>query len=59
MSFSLKPQHVNEGNWYYENAKSITVVHEVFDRNGNYVQTDQFKIPLSKLKKSIKRIESK
>lgn len=56
---SDKPQKINKFVWYYENDKSITVVHEIRYSNGEYLLTRQFNIPLGRLKKSIQRIESK
>ena len=52
-------QKINKHTWYYENNKSITIVHEVLMKDYGYIQTDQFNIPLSKLKKSIERIDTK
>ena len=52
---SRQPQAINERNWYYEEYSGIMIVHEVVDKNGNYVQTDQFKIPWKKLLVSCER----
>mgnify|MGYP001575532548 FL=1 len=53
-----RPQCVDKLTCYYENFNSITVVREILFR-GKYLKTEHFDIPLGKLKKSIKRIETK
>lgn len=52
---SLNPQNLGEYDWYYENPKSLVLVHETRDKQGNYIQTDQIKIRYSKLLKSMRR----
>ena len=52
----LRPQSINKFTWYYENSNSITVVREIFNFDGKYFRTEQFKIPLSMLFKTIKRL---
>ena len=54
---SDKPQNINQETWYYENEKSITIVHECRNSDGEYKHTSQFNIPLGRLKKSIKRMD--
>jgi hypothetical protein len=58
MSASLNPQRINEQTWYYEHPKTIEVVREVFDSSGRYIKTDVFKLPIHRLQKSIRRIQS-
>ncbi len=55
MALSRHPQTVSEHNWYYEEARGIRVVHEVHDSKGEYLQTDQFRIPWWQLRKSLGR----
>ncbi len=55
---SLKPQNVSPSCWYYEEKKGINVVYEIRDKNGNYIRTDQFIIPWSKIFKSVERKKS-
>jgi len=45
------PVGIDEFNWYYHEwkKKSIIFVHEVRDRAGVYIKTDQINIPLKKL----------
>ena len=50
---SNEPQNINKDVWYYENDKTLHFIHWV---NGT---CHEFKVRISKLKKSIKRIEAK
>lgn len=50
-----EPKHIDVHNWFYENPGSITFVHEVLDRDGNFLQTDQVRIPFKKLEDSMER----
>jgi hypothetical protein len=53
---SNKPQDLGKHDWYYEDKNHITLVHEVIDKNtGNWIRTDQIKIPWFKILKSIQR----
>jgi hypothetical protein len=51
----LDPIHIDKHNWYYEEAKGIWFVHEVHDKEGNYIQTDHYVISWKILLESIKR----
>ena len=53
---SRDPQNSDQFNWYYEGRRHFTFVHEVRDKDGGYIRTDQFNVPLSMLRKSINRI---
>lgn len=50
----LSPMNVDKCNWYYEEAKGISFVHEV-NREGKYLQTDTIFIPWKRLLESVKR----
>ncbi len=50
MHSSQFPQSINKTNWYYVNKKSIKIIHEVYDANGNYLSTDSIIIPFKKLR---------
>lgn len=52
---SLNPQHINRNNWYYENKKSIDLIHEVKNEDGKVIKTDQIRIPLFRLAETLKR----
>lgn len=52
---SLHAQAIDKHTWYYENDRSITVIHHTCDNQGAYLATDQFRIPYSKLIKSMNR----
>ena len=54
MKGQIHPQHIDERNWYYLVGKEVLFVHEVLDEAGNYLQTDQFRVPLSLIKKSLR-----
>jgi len=45
----LEPQHIDERNWFYDGKKNLTFVHEVYDKKGNYIQTDQFNVSIEQL----------
>lgn len=59
MGLSHNPQSVSKKTWYYEEPRGILVVHEARDeKTGAWIQTDQFKIPWWRLRKSLKRKDS-
>ncbi len=45
----LEPQEIDKHNWFYDGKKYLELVHEVFNKNGNYIQTDVIKLEISKL----------
>lgn len=50
------PLTLGEHDWYYEEKNHITLVHEVIDlKTGEYIRTDQIKIPWPKMFRSIHR----
>lgn len=55
---SLTPQEVTENNWYYEQKGHLLFVHQVRDKDGAFVQTDQVKIPWRKIEASLKRVNA-
>lgn len=52
---SNHPQTIDKNNWYYEYRGHIKLIHMVYDDDGNYIQTDQIKIPWKRLSRSEKR----
>lgn len=44
-----KPQEIDKYNWFYDGKKSLTFVHEVKDKDGNHIQTDQFEVSIKQL----------
>ena len=54
MASSNDPQNIDEHNWYYEEKKGISIIHEVI-RHGKVVQSDEIVIPWKKLKQSLIR----
>jgi len=50
-----KPQNIRETDWYYECPSHLLIVHEVRDRDGRYIQTDQFKLPWKMIEVSRRR----
>jgi len=44
-----KPQQIDSRNWFYDGKKYFTFVHEVCDKEGNYIQTDQFKVNIKQI----------
>lgn len=57
MAGSHEPQHISKSDWYYEFPTYLLIVHEVRDRNGTYIQTDQFKLPWKKIEQSRRRLD--
>lgn len=51
---SLEPQSLGLNDWYYEEKRGITVVHEVIIET-TYLRTDQIFIPWRKIEASLKR----
>jgi len=53
---SLHPQSVTDSDWYYEENAGIVLQHEVRDATtGQYLRTDQIKIPWKKIKRTMER----
>ncbi len=46
---------IDKNNWYYEEKKGICVVHQVCDKSGTVIRTDQFYIPWKRLLESVRR----
>ena len=44
---------IDERNWIYADEKHFIFVHEVVDKEGNYIQTDQFKVKVDLLADTI------
>lgn len=59
MAASLQPQKVRETDWYYEQKSHMLLVHEVYSSSGNYICTEQVKIPWRKIEASLKRVKAK
>ena len=55
MALREESMRIDRHNWYYEEQRGCCFVHEVKDKNGNYVQTDQFFVPWKKLLESVNR----
>jgi hypothetical protein len=57
MPASLNPQRISQTDWYYENSPRgyFTFVHEVKDQDGDHLKTDQFRVPMRRLRASLSR----
>lgn len=55
MALRNKPMLIDDDNWYYEEKEGICVIHQVKDKHGGYLKTDQFYIPWKKILESVKR----
>jgi len=53
----LSPQPIDKDNWFYDGKKDFTFVHEVRDKNGKYIQTDQFKVNIDELADFISNLQ--
>ena len=58
MTKSLAPQNVSKTDWYYEEKTHMLFVHEVRTEAGDYIRTDQIKIPWKKVEASLKRVRA-
>jgi len=54
MALKLAPMLIDKNNWYYEEVKGISFVHEVY-RDGEFLQTDFILIPWKSLLESVRR----
>jgi len=43
------PQNIDKFNWFYDRGNYLEFIHEVRDKNGNFIQTDIFKVKINKL----------
>jgi len=46
---------VDKFNWYYEELRGISFVHEVYNKDGEFLQTDIVLIPWKRLLESVRR----
>ena len=51
----LGPHDITKYDWFYEERHGLLLVHQVHDKDGNYICTEQVKIPWRKLEASLKR----
>lgn len=49
------PHDISKNDWFYEERHGLLLVHQVHDKAGNYICTEQVKIPWRKLEASLKR----
>jgi len=43
--YRLEPITIDANSWFYEGPKGLLIVHEARDKDGTFIQTDQFIIP--------------
>jgi|JI10StandDraft_1071094.scaffolds.fasta_scaffold151030_8 hypothetical protein len=55
MPASIEPQQIDNSTWYYEMTTHLLLVREVRDKQGNYIQTEQFKLPWRQIEASRRR----
>ena len=48
-NINLEPQQIDSRNWFYDGKVNFILVHEVVDKNGDYIQTDQIKVSVKQL----------
>lgn len=51
----LDPQTVDKNTWYYEYPTHILIVREARTKSGEFIQSEQFKLPWRLLEQSRKR----
>jgi hypothetical protein len=49
------PHDITKTDWYYEERSNLLLVHEVRDKDGSWIRTDQIKIPWRKIEASLMR----
>jgi hypothetical protein len=59
MKLSVLPFTLDKNTWCYEEKGGLLIYHEDRTKEGLYIQTCIFKIPLKKIKDYIKRSEVK
>ena len=55
MKVRLNHMPVDKFNWYYEELRGISFVHEVYNKDGEFLQTDIVLIPWKRLLESVRR----
>jgi len=58
MTLKRTPMRIDLYNWYYEDTKGITLVHQVWESTlytQRFLQTDAILIPWRKLRESVER----
>lgn len=53
---SLRPKKITETSWWYEEKGGIVIVIE-FRKNGQWLGTEQVKIPWHKIRQSLLRLD--
>lgn len=46
---NCNPQDIDKDNWFYDGKKYLTFIHQVRNENGDYIQTDEFKVSIKQL----------
>ena len=52
---SLRPKHLHEFAWWYEDERGIIVVQEARKPNGEHLSTEQVRIPWEALVRALNR----
>jgi hypothetical protein len=55
----LGPHKITKNDWFYEERTGLLLVHEVYSPLGNYICTEQVKLPWRKLEASLKRWQAR
>lgn len=46
---NCNPQHIDLNNWFYDGKTHLTFIHEVFDKDKKWIQTDEIKVSIKQL----------
>ena len=55
MASNSGPYDINEDVWYYEEKKGLILVHQIRNKNGDYICTAQIDLPWRKIEASLLR----
>lgn len=57
VEINSKPQDIDKDNWFYDGKTHLTFIHQVKDKEGKYIQTDDFKVSIKKLSNFIANLQ--
>lgn len=55
----LSPQNIDPFWWWYEEPSGIHIIHEMRDKNGRFIETQQRCIPWDSVRAALRRKDKK
>lgn len=56
-NINRNPQKIDKHTWFYDGENYLDLIHEVYDKDNNYIQTDNIRISIKKLSNFIANMQ--